>query len=92
MLDVIHYFFEDDLTPRWEQDAEVKSRVRSVLYREMYKREYTYGVSDEYARHSDWDTPSSSMYDAPPDGSIKPYIPPTPPEELDRILGGPMGY
>ena len=91
MLDIIHYFFEDDLTPRWEQDSEVKSRVRAVLYREMYKREYKYGMSTEADRHADWEVPTSEMYGPPTDGSIKPYIPPTPPEELQNILDGPMG-
>lgn len=91
MLDVIHVIFEDDLIPRWEQDTEVKSKMRSVLYREMYKREYKYGISDPHERHADWDTPSSSMFEAPPDGSIKPYIPPTPQEEFQNILDSPMG-
>lgn len=97
MLDLLHYYFEDDMLPRWEQDSDIKSKVRSIVYREMYKREYKYGITDEIDRHSEWGTdvngggPPSGIYSAPMDGSIKPYIPPTSQEELFSILEPPMG-
>lgn len=90
MLDVIHYFFEDDMIPRWEQDTDVKSKVRSVLYREMYDREYKYAVETS-DRHADFDVDGTSLYDPSLDGSIKPYFPPSSPEELMSILEPPVG-
>lgn len=46
MLDVIHYMFESDaLSSQSGEHAEAKERVRSMMYREMYDREYTYVAS-----------------------------------------------
>lgn len=93
MLDVIHVLFEDDTLPRWEQDVEVKSRVRESLYRTMYGTEYKYGYESDQGRSSSWELgdASASAYDAPLDGSIKPYFPPSSQEEMFNVLGAPMG-
>jgi hypothetical protein len=45
MLDVIHYFFEEDLLVSSSEESEAKTQIRSVLYREMYGTTYKYGVS-----------------------------------------------
>lgn len=87
MLDVIHVIFEDDILPRWEQDITVKDEARKTIYGQMYGRPYKYGQASAQGREAEF---GSSMYDAPPDGSIKPYIPPTDPQELVNILGAPM--
>ncbi|TXH11860.1 MAG: hypothetical protein E6R04_00045 [Spirochaetes bacterium] len=92
MLDVIHVFFEEDMMPTWEQSTEAKSALRKAMYTEMYGVEYKYGYTSEQGRSSDWNgSVGPNLYDAPPDGSIKPYIPPSSPEELSAILGTPMG-
>lgn len=86
MLDVIHVLFEEDITPSWEHSAKVKSELRRTIYESMYKSRYNYGVED--------DTPTfggSSYDDAPIPETSKPYIPPTVPDELEDILGPPMG-
>lgn len=93
MLDVIHALFEEDTLPRWDQDAEVKTKVRRSIYQSMYGEEYKYGYTSDQGRYSEWDsdTGSSGVYQSPNDGSIKPYIPPSDESELYDILGPPMG-
>jgi hypothetical protein len=44
MLDVIHYMFEEDMRIPSAEVAEAVSKSRSVLYRELYGREYQYTV------------------------------------------------
>ena len=98
MLDVLHVMFEDDMTPRWEQDADIKSKIRSTLYQSMYKKKYKYALNSS-ARSAEWDTgsdyddgyESDPLYAAPVDGAVKPYFPPSSPEELESILGMPVG-
>lgn len=94
-LDIIHYLFEDDFAPRWEQDAEVKSKFREVIYETMYKSKYKYSVSGDKKRtqqFGSFDADGMPEFDLPPsDGEVKPYIAPTPDNELHGILGGPLG-
>lgn len=91
MLDLIHYYFEDDMIPRWEQDSESKSKVRSVLYRSMYDREYKYASEPSDGRHADFDSDYPPEYDGPMELPVKPYFPPTDENDLQSILGAPMG-
>lgn len=80
MLDVIHYFFEEDLVPQFvEKPQEAKSKLRSSLYETLYDRPYASAVTG-----SDDDV----EYDTT---AVKPYIPPTDPESFDKVLGAPMG-
>lgn len=100
MLDVLHALFEDDVTPTWEQDSEIKDKVRQSIYKTMYGRNYKYGASSEQGRNSEWEfggtptaapMPTDSIYTEPTDGSIKPFIPPTDDGELFDIVGPPLG-
>jgi hypothetical protein len=80
MLDIIHYVFEEDMTPQFvEKPAQAKSRVRSSLYETLYDRPYKSAISDgdDNSEYSSTET--------------KPYIPPTDPEDFDKVLGAPMG-
>lgn len=98
MLDVLHVFFEEDMIPRWEQDAQTKSKIRVALYDSMYKKKYKYAI-DSSPRHADFDFDDegvdtyepNDLYAPAPDGVVKPYFPPTDPDELSSILGAPMG-
>lgn len=98
MLDVLHYFFEDDMLPRWDQDADTKSKVRVALYDSMYSKKYKYAINTEQ-RHADFEFGDddvetyepNDLYAPAPDGVVKPYFPPTDPDELSSILGAPMG-
>lgn len=90
MLDVLHVFFEEDMLPSWEQGAQVKSAVRKSIYMEMYGTEYKYVLETD--RTNSFTTAGGpSIYDDTPDGSVKPYFPPSTEDELSSILGLPMG-
>lgn len=89
MLDVIFALFEDDMLPKWDQEAQVKDDIRSAIYRSLYAKEYKYGYSSKQGRSAGW--VGEDLYQEPPDGSIKPYFPPSTEEELFSILDGPMG-
>lgn len=94
MFDVIHVLYEDDVTPRWEQHIDVKDRVREVLYPMLYDRPYKFGSTR--ARRAD----GIEVGETDPDGfpaeavgdsrETKPFIPVTPPEDLEKVLGAPM--
>ena len=94
-LDIVHYLFEDDFAPKWEQDAEVKSKFREVVYETMYKSKYKYSVSGDKKRtqrFGSFDADGMPEFDLPSGTTeVKPYIPPTPEEDLHSILGGPLG-
>ena len=97
MLDVMHFYFEDDMLPRWEQDADTKSKVRVALYDSMYSKKYKYAL-DSTPRHADWEFGDDDdeyapdpLYAPTPDGSVKPFFPASTPEELNDILGMPLG-
>lgn len=95
MLDVLHYFYEDDLAPRWEQDGDVKSRMREVIYETMYKKRYKYSI-DSKRRTASFDTdrpappPEAAPLQDPRSMPVKPFIPATDPEDLIAILGPPL--
>ncbi len=68
MLDVIHYFYEEDLNFSSHEQLQMTEKRRVHIYREMYQTEYKYQVSGS----SDSVTPFD-----PAAGEAKPYIPPT---------------
>lgn len=98
MLDVLHVFFEEDMIPKWDQEAQTKSKIRVALYDSMYKKKYKYAL-DPQPRHADFDYDDddvetyepSDLYAPAPDGVVKPYFPATDPEEFNDILGMPLG-
>jgi hypothetical protein len=90
MVDVIHVFYEEDLIPKFEQHAEIKSQVRTILYRELYDKEYEYRIKTPGQRFSVENDPAA--FDLPPDTEkTKPFIPATNPEDLPGILEAPLG-
>jgi hypothetical protein len=80
MLDVVHYFFEEDSRYRSAEEAEGISAVRSALYN-MYGMTYKYGVKAN-TRPSSGD----SFYSDPDE--VKPFIPPT---QFDPESSNPFG-
>jgi len=44
MLDVIHYFFESDISVSSSEQLEARDRSRSMIYRDFYGYEYEYAV------------------------------------------------
>lgn len=75
MLDVLHFFFEEDSRYSTAEEAEAVSKLRSTVYGVLY------GTTYKYASTSSPGTSSSSM-------DVKPYIPPT---EFDPDSFQPFG-
>jgi len=44
MLDVIHYFFEDDLAVSTAEQQQARSDTRSSVYRTLYGTNYKYAI------------------------------------------------
>jgi len=76
MLDVIHFFFENDHRFTSAEEAKSVDSVRSSLYETIYKRKYKYKASGVNSA-----TNSGAAYDS---NQVKPYMPPT---EFDADTG-----
>jgi hypothetical protein len=95
MFDVIHTLYEEDITPLWERHIDAKDRLRETLYPTLYDRPYKFSVTRP--RRADGieegpvdagGFPEPAARDA---RETKPFIPVTPPEDLEKVLGAPMG-
>lgn len=89
MLDVIHYFYEDDLNFSTIEQAKMLDTRRKHVYREMYNTEYVYASPDEPSQND------LVPFDSSGEG-IKPYIPPTDfnPDSVNpfgAVLDAPIG-
>jgi hypothetical protein len=92
MLDVLHFFFEEDHHYVSEESAKSRSSLREALYKDLYNRTYKYaytsakkqpGMGDFDA--DDYGTFSVEQADAlsvnpfnPRERETKPYVAPTP--------------
>lgn len=47
MLDVVHFYFEQDHRYATFEEASFKDRFRSSIFKNLYKSEYTFGFSEE---------------------------------------------
>jgi hypothetical protein len=85
MLDVIHYFFEEDNSFISQEHAIITERRRIRLYKAMYEKDYAYAVIEK-------PEPTKSE-----DGiELKPYIEPTEfnPDSMNPfgdVLDAPIG-
>ena len=81
MLDVFHFFFEDDFAPTSYEQAQVRSKIRDTIYGDMYKEgsyKYSIGDSTSGSSHSRKYTGGgiSGGYDfEPEDEKIVPFDP-----------------
>lgn len=92
MVDVLHFIYEEDVTPAWEQGPQVKSKVRESLYGQLYGRTYKYSVGESASSASQSIDPPLDAEPLPPEQMPrKPYVRPTDPEDLPALLGPPMG-
>lgn len=107
MLDVIHYFLEEDFRYSSEYEPIYKDSFRKNLYESMYNKSYKYVSSEEPNGQSDdisnLDGPEEVSEPEeeikpfnPREGFIKPYVPPTPLTEnaslpFGSILDQPLG-
>lgn len=77
MLDVIHFFFEEDHRYQTAEEAKGVEELRTSLYQSMYDKSYNYKSSNK----------KSSEFSSTPSDEVKPYIPPT---EFDPVSGLPF--
>jgi len=97
MLDVIHFYFEEDLMADSKEEIENKNRVRSIVYRDFYQETYKYGNSTSgesynYSTASDGylgeEKEEEDTIDKPIKQPTKPYSPPT---DFDPNSSKPFG-
>lgn len=79
MLDVVHYFFEQDARFTSPEEAQAVSEFRSTIYGVLYGTTYRYRTKAFSNGNSGFDGMN---------GGVKPYIPPT---EFDPDMGMPFG-
>ncbi len=97
MVDVLHYYFEEDLSVVSQEQVAAKSESRSVIYRTLYGTSYKYKVDTGIKSSAS----SSSSYDDlvpfdPSNSVTKPYVPPTDfdpdgAKPFGSILDAPLG-
>lgn len=83
MLDVVHYFLDEDMRYSGLDEMKIHDSVRKSIFKKLYDVDYKYGMSGE---SSDTEDPNY----------VKPYIPPTEvsPEShapFGSILDAPIG-
>lgn len=97
MLDVIHYFFEEDMNYTSSEQAEARSKTRTSLYADLYGTTYKYAMktsnSTSQMKPEDYETE-----DGPSMADIKPFDPKqepvrayTPPTDFDPTSSNPFG-
>jgi hypothetical protein len=102
MLDVLHYFFEDDMNYSTGEQAEARDKTRSAVYRELYGSNYRYsiGANKDRTRASDPSdfTPEEDAAITPfeTEKDTKPYVAPTPfdptsAKPFGKVLDAPLG-
>ena len=47
MIDVLHYFLEDDMNFSSAEQADAKDRSREIIYRDLYNHSYAYSNTQE---------------------------------------------
>lgn len=78
MVDVLHYFFDEDMRYGSVEAAQMHGTFRKYVYKDLYERPYIYGIG----------TGNDAESTFAEDGTeIKPYIPPT---EFDAETGMPL--
>lgn len=77
MLDVIHYFLDQDMRYSSPEELQMHDTVRRALFKDLYQRDYVYGSKASTKSDSDFS-----------DTEVKPYIPPT---EIDPDAFNPFG-
>ena len=98
MLDVLHYFFEDDLRYGSGDEAKAQDKLRKELYR-LYGRDYKYGSSSPgttYGGRAYVSSDGVDSFDVSPVDARKPYVAPTQfnPESANpfgSVLDAPLG-
>lgn len=103
MLDVLHYFLEEDLNTKDNAEISAKSATRVRIYGEFYGREYKYAYRGEDSEENsqpynyfDGDDEDGTIEQdmnsikpfSPREQKAKPYTPPT---DFDGTAAQPFG-
>jgi hypothetical protein len=78
MLDVIHFYLEEDFSSPSSEAAKLKSATREHFYREMYGLEYQFKIKDDTYKTKNFDVedlPWDNEDQDGPDEDIKPFNP-----------------
>ena len=78
MLDVLHYYMEEDYNVSSQEQIDARANVRKAIYRNMYNREYRFpaGKNNSRVTASGLDLDDVVPVD-PTAGPTKSYVPPT---------------
>ena len=82
MVDVLHFLFEQDSRYTSGEEAEAVSKLRTMVYRNMYNKEYRYQYNSSRSNTGGRQYIRDNNNDFMDDGlsgfaETKPYIPPT---------------
>jgi hypothetical protein len=93
MLDVIHYFFEQDNEYTSAELAHTRSGVRTRLYDIFYGTTYGYSYQERSGQDFSDDDDFSDITPVDPmkNQTVKPFVPATDVSALGNILDGPVG-
>ena len=97
MLDVIHFFFEEDMNYASGEQAEGRSRSREILYQDFYGYKYPYGgvrvdnnvgASGNIKNFDEYEDDDTVVPFDPLKGPTKSFVPPTP---VNAAMSRPFG-
>lgn len=66
MLDVIHYFLDQDMRYSTPEELQMHNSVRKTIFKDLYQKDYVYASEGSTTDQSDYSGTE-----------VKPYIPPT---------------
>ena len=76
MVDVIHYFFEEDMNVTTPEQAEARSKTREHLYATMYNTTYKYAYQSKSSSATEFIDPDTvPTEDGPGLDDVKPFNP-----------------
>jgi hypothetical protein len=92
MLDVVHYFYEEDLNYASVEQAQMTDARRITLFKQLYGIDYKYASSDAKNKiagnpNFDYDFDDLAPFD-PTNVETKPFVPAT---DMDEYSSTPFG-
>lgn len=91
MLDVVHYFYEEDLNYASVEQAQMTDARRVTLFKQLYNIDYKYASDDVKNRaagnSSNFDFDDLAPFD-PTNAETKPFVPAT---DMDEFSSTPFG-
>ena len=89
MLDVIHYFYEEDLNFTSVEQSKIAEARRVAIYKHLYDTDYKYRTDGVSSSNADGSFGEDDIVPFDPSNApVKPYIPPT---QVDADFANPFG-